>query len=95
VRRPSQHHHDLLNTGFFGQVLGMPGESNAGIIDRALLYGRGDDCIYPPIHGRVGSNVQRLQYRRTVAGIQLARHRTHGQWTIDQAESPRLARQAL
>ena len=39
---PGQHHHDMRRAGFLGEIFGMTGEGNAGIIDDAFMYRRRD-----------------------------------------------------
>ncbi|MNS97900.1 hypothetical protein D3C72_1322490 [compost metagenome] len=81
--RAGQHHHHARHAGAVGQVFGMAGEGDAGVVDGALLHRRRDHCGIPGrgLAARAAAadgGIEQLQHIGAVARIEppgLARDR--------------------
>ena len=58
-----------------GEIFGVAGEGNAGVVDRALLQRRGDDGVETAGQRAVDRGVEQAEHVAPVGGVELARLR--------------------
>ena len=67
-----EHHHHLAGAAFFGQVFGVAGKRNAGIVENAFVQRRGHQRgKFARLHALIGA-VEQLQHIRRVFCAQAA-----------------------
>ena len=67
-----EHHHDALGLAVFGQILGVAGEGNTGLVDDAFVYRRGDHSAEDVVFQAVQCDVQGIEHIGGVGNVQLA-----------------------
>src|SRR5688500_15089340 len=74
-----QQHHRVPRAGALGQVFGVAGELNAGIVDDALLHRRGDHGRELAAHAAVDGTVEHREHMARIEDIELAGGAGHAQ----------------
>jgi hypothetical protein len=72
---PDQHHHHVRGAGVLGEIFGVTGEGNAGIVDHALLHRRGDHRVEFAAEAAGNGAVEHGEHVGAVRRIELSGHR--------------------
>ncbi len=77
-----EHHDHARRGGQPGEILGMPGKRNAGIVDRALVHRRGHHRGEAPVQAAGHGAIEQSQHVGTIRGVQRARGHGRGEGQV-------------
>lgn len=87
-----EHHDDPVRAAAVGQVFGVAGEGEAGIVDDALVHRRGDDGVKRSIEAACEGSVEQGQHMGAIAGVERARRNGDGGGNVAHVQPAGLVR---